>query len=163
MEQVVVSGVAYSKGDARITLAGLPDVPGVAARIFTEIAREGIVVDMIIQGSSGETELANLSFTVPRADRQAADDREDRQQRPALGLTDGGIDQIVGAEVLYQMAGQQRAHDLALDTDAAAVDPTRIAIAPPSKVSLEKALKKIKTGGPLNPGNHLDLHRRIER
>ncbi len=72
MEQVLVSGVAYSKGDARITLAGLPDVPGVAARIFTEIAREGIVVDMIIQGSSGETELANLSFTVPRADRKAA-------------------------------------------------------------------------------------------
>ena len=72
MEQVLVSGVAYSKGDARITLAGLPDVPGVAARIFAEIAREGIVVDMIIQGSSGETSLANLSFTVPRADRKAA-------------------------------------------------------------------------------------------
>jgi aspartate kinase len=72
MEQVLVSGVAYSKGDARITLAGLPDVPGVAARIFTEIAGEGIVVDMIIQGSTGDTKLANLSFTVPRLDRQAA-------------------------------------------------------------------------------------------
>jgi aspartate kinase len=72
MEQVLVSGVAYSKGDARITLAGLPDVPGVAARIFTEIASEGIVVDMIIQGSTGDTNLANLSFTVPRLDRQAA-------------------------------------------------------------------------------------------
>ena len=72
MEQVMVSGVAYSKGDARITLAGLPDVPGVAARIFTEIASEGIVVDMIIQGSTGDNKLANLSFTVPRLDRQAA-------------------------------------------------------------------------------------------
>lgn len=72
MEQVLVSGVAYSKGDARITLAGLPDVPGVAARIFTEIASEGIVVDMIIQGSTADTDLANLSFTVPRPDRQAA-------------------------------------------------------------------------------------------
>ena len=72
MEQVIVSGVAYSKGDARITLAGLPDVPGVAARIFTEIASEGIVVDMIIQGSTGDNKLANLSFTVPRLDRQAA-------------------------------------------------------------------------------------------
>jgi len=72
MEQVMVSGVAYSKGDARITLAGLPDVPGVAARIFTEIASEGIVVDMIIQGSTGDAKLANLSFTVPRLDRQAA-------------------------------------------------------------------------------------------
>ncbi len=72
MEEVLVSGVAYSKSDARITLAGLPDVPGVAARIFTEIAKEDVVVDMIIQGSSDDTELANLSFTVPRPDRQAA-------------------------------------------------------------------------------------------
>jgi aspartate kinase len=72
MEKVLVSGVAYSKGDARITLDRLPDVPGVAARIFTEISKEGIVVDMIIQGSSGDTGLANLSFTVPRPDRQAA-------------------------------------------------------------------------------------------
>ena len=72
MEEVVVSGVAYSKSDARITLDMLPDVPGVAARIFTEIAKKGIVVDMIIQGSSGDTGLANLSFTVPRPDCQAA-------------------------------------------------------------------------------------------
>jgi aspartate kinase len=72
MEKVLVSGVAYSKSDARITLAGLPDVPGVAARIFTEISNAGIVVDMIIQGSSGASGRANLSFTVPRPDRQAA-------------------------------------------------------------------------------------------
>lgn len=72
MEKVVVSGVAYSKSDARITLAGLPDVPGVAARIFTDIARAGVVVDMIIQGSSSETDKASLSFTVPRPDCQAA-------------------------------------------------------------------------------------------
>lgn len=72
MEKVMVSGVAYSKSDARISLAGLPDVPGVAARIFTGIAGEGIVVDMIIQGSSGDTDLANLSFTVTRPDCQAA-------------------------------------------------------------------------------------------
>jgi aspartate kinase len=72
MEQVMVSGVAYSKSDARITLAGIPDVPGVAARIFTAIANEDVVVDMIIQGSTGDTDLANLSFTVPRPDRQKA-------------------------------------------------------------------------------------------
>jgi len=72
MEKVLVSGVTYSDSDARITLAGLPDVPGVAARIFSEIAREGIVVDMIIQGGTGETDNASLSFTVPRPDRNAA-------------------------------------------------------------------------------------------
>ena len=72
MEEVLVSGVAYSKGDARITLAGLPDVPGVAARIFTAISEAGIVVDMIIQGSGDTSGRANVSFTVPRPDRQAA-------------------------------------------------------------------------------------------
>jgi aspartate kinase len=72
MEEVLVSGVAYSKSDARITLAGVPDVPGVAARIFTTIAQAGIVVDMIIQGSGDTTGRASLSFTVPRPDRQAA-------------------------------------------------------------------------------------------
>jgi aspartate kinase len=72
MEQVLVSGVAYSTTDARITLAGLPDVPGVAARIFTEIAKAGVIVDMIIQGSSVEGDKADLSFTVPRPDHKAA-------------------------------------------------------------------------------------------
>ncbi len=67
MERVVVSGVTYNKNEAKITIVGVPDRPGVAARIFGPIAGASINVDMIIQniGSHG---LTDLSFTIPRAD-----------------------------------------------------------------------------------------------
>ncbi|OGW61592.1 MAG: aspartate kinase [Nitrospirae bacterium RBG_16_64_22] len=67
MERVVVSGVTYNKSEAKITIVGVPDRPGVAARIFGPIAGASINVDMIIQniGSHG---LTDLSFTIPRAD-----------------------------------------------------------------------------------------------
>ncbi|MBI1865836.1 MAG: aspartate kinase [Nitrospirae bacterium] len=67
MERVVVSGVTYNKSEAKITIVGVPDRPGVAARIFGPIADANINVDMIIQniGSHG---LTDLSFTIPRAD-----------------------------------------------------------------------------------------------
>ena len=72
MEKVVVSGVTYDKDTSRITITEIPDIPGMAAKVFTPISDAGIVVDMIIQGSSGEKGLANLSFTVPKADFEAA-------------------------------------------------------------------------------------------
>ncbi|MEK6813782.1 MAG: aspartate kinase [Nitrospirota bacterium] len=67
MERVVVSGVTYNKNEAKITIVGVPDRPGVAARIFGAIAEANINVDMIIQniGSHG---LTDLSFTIPRSD-----------------------------------------------------------------------------------------------
>lgn len=67
MERLVVSGVTYSKNQARITLKKVPDQPGVAANIFTPIAGAGIEVDMIIQNmrSGGETD---LTFTVSKSD-----------------------------------------------------------------------------------------------
>lgn len=72
MEKVVVSSVTYDKNTSRITITEIPDIPGMAAKVFTPISDAGIVVDMIIQGSSGEKGLANLSFTVPKADYEAA-------------------------------------------------------------------------------------------
>ncbi|MBW1972458.1 MAG: aspartate kinase [Deltaproteobacteria bacterium] len=68
MEKVVVSGVTYTKNDARIAINKLPDKPGVAAKIFDAIAKKGIIVDMIIQTSSMDTGYANLAFTVSKAD-----------------------------------------------------------------------------------------------
>jgi aspartate kinase len=67
MEQLVVSGVTQNKDEARITLKGVPDQPGVAAKIFSPVADAGIIVDMIIQNTraSGKTD---LTFTVPKAD-----------------------------------------------------------------------------------------------
>jgi len=71
MERLVVSGVTYSKDEARITLTKVPDQPGIASRIFTPIADTGIVVDMIIQNTR-KGGLTDLTFTVPKSDYQRA-------------------------------------------------------------------------------------------
>ncbi|MCA1742907.1 MAG: aspartate kinase, partial [Desulfovibrionales bacterium] len=65
MEAAMVSGVAYDKDQARITLAGVYDEPGVAARIFEPISRANIVVDMIVQNPSREGK-TDMTFTVPK-------------------------------------------------------------------------------------------------
>jgi aspartate kinase len=67
MENVVVSGVAYDKNQVKVTVAGVPDKPGIAAKIFGEISKNNIVVDMIIQ-NIGEGGLTDMSFTVPKTD-----------------------------------------------------------------------------------------------
>ena len=67
MEDIVVSGAAISKNDAKITIRGIPDKPGQAAKIFHELAKNKINVDMIIQ-NTGAQGLANLTFTVPKTD-----------------------------------------------------------------------------------------------
>jgi aspartate kinase len=71
MEQVVVAGVAVDKNQAKITLTRLPDRPGIAAKLFGEIARANLVVDMIIQNAS-EGGLTDISFTVPHAEADEA-------------------------------------------------------------------------------------------
>ncbi|GBD25155.1 Aspartate kinase [bacterium HR30] len=71
MEDVLVSGVAAEQNEAKITLHRVPDRPGLAARIFGPIAREHIVVDMIIQNAS-EDGFTDVTFTVPRADHARA-------------------------------------------------------------------------------------------
>lgn len=73
MEQVSVSGVTYDKNQAKITLVGVPDRPGIAARIFGPISDAKIVVDMIIQNVSQEN-LTDISFTIPRSDLRRAID-----------------------------------------------------------------------------------------
>ena len=67
MENVVVSGVTYSKKEARITITDIPDRPGVAARIFSTIAKAGISVDMIIQNNRSDG-YTDLTFTVEKKD-----------------------------------------------------------------------------------------------
>jgi aspartate kinase len=67
MEEVLVSGVVLDKNQARVTLRGVSDRPGIAAEIFSKLASENINVDMIIQnvGTDGST---NLGFTVPQSE-----------------------------------------------------------------------------------------------
>jgi aspartate kinase len=72
MEEVLVSGVAYEKDQAKITLQGVPDTPGLAASIFVPLAAAGIVIDMIIQniGLDGHTD---VTFTVGAGDLARAE------------------------------------------------------------------------------------------
>jgi aspartate kinase len=67
MEAVLVSGIAYDKDQARVTVYDVIDQPGVAAAIFGPLAEDGILVDMIIQNTSREGR-TDMTFTIPRAD-----------------------------------------------------------------------------------------------
>jgi aspartate kinase len=71
MSDVLVSGVACDKNEAKITLLRVPDKPGLAAQLFGPIADAHIVVDMIIQNAS-EDGTTDMTFTVPKADHQRA-------------------------------------------------------------------------------------------
>ena len=67
MEKVLVSGVAYNKNEARVTIKKVPDRPGIASRIFEPVLKSGIIVDMIVQNTSDEG-LTDLTFTVAKSD-----------------------------------------------------------------------------------------------
>lgn len=72
MENVVVSGVAYDKNQAKITVVNVPDKPGIAAKLFDAIASANIIVDMIVQNISSDGKSADISFTVPKTDSNRA-------------------------------------------------------------------------------------------
>jgi len=72
MESMLVSGVTYSKNEARITVSRVPDTPGIASRLFTPISNAGIVVDMIIQNTRTGNNITDMTFTVPRSDYERA-------------------------------------------------------------------------------------------
>ena len=72
MENVVVSGIAYDKNQAKITLVNVPDKPGIAARLFETIANANVVVDMIVQNMSSDGKFADISFTVPKTEMKKA-------------------------------------------------------------------------------------------
>jgi aspartate kinase len=75
MEQPFVTAVTHSDSEARVTLTGLRDEPGVAGRIFGALAEANVNVDVIIQNEPvGDDQLADLSFTVDRADLPVAKD-----------------------------------------------------------------------------------------
>jgi aspartate kinase len=91
MEQAIISGVAHDRSEAKITVVGVPDQVGVAARIFGIIAEAGINIDMIVQNVSAvATGRTDISFTLPGADGQKA-----------LGLLRAAQDTVGFQEVLY--------------------------------------------------------------
>jgi aspartate kinase len=69
MEQAIISGIAHDKSEAKITIVGVPDRTGVAARIFQAIADNDINIDMIVQNvSAAATGLTDISFTLPKSE-----------------------------------------------------------------------------------------------
>lgn len=72
MEKQIVSGITLAKAEAKITLRGVTDKPGVAAAVFGVLANEGIVVDMIVQNLSENDTVTDITFTVPDSEYDKA-------------------------------------------------------------------------------------------
>ncbi|GEA85715.1 MAG: aspartate kinase [Cellulomonas sp.] len=73
VEQPIIAGVAHDRSEAKITVVGVPDVPGKAARIFQVVGDAGVNIDMIVQNVSvAATGLTDISFTLPALDGTAA-------------------------------------------------------------------------------------------
>jgi aspartate kinase len=77
LEKAIVSGVTHDTSEAKVSIIGVPDRPGIAARVFRELARAGVNIDMIVQNVSQNGE-ATISFTLPKADVPTADPILDR-------------------------------------------------------------------------------------
>ena len=97
MEKVVVSGIAFSRNEAKITLPHVPDTPGIAYTILGHIAEANIEVDMIVQNAA-KNGLTDFSFTVSRNDLDKAMKVLEKEVTPYLGeegiLTDASIAKI---------------------------------------------------------------------
>ena len=99
MEALVVSGVTYRRNEAKVRVRGVKDVPGVAAKLFTPLSDEGIVVDMIIQNLSQDG-TTDLTFTVPREDYRRSLDIT-RKTAETLGATSvEGADDIAKVSIV---------------------------------------------------------------
>ncbi len=97
MERVAVSGIAYDKNEAKITITRVVDRPGIAARLFGRVADAGIVVDMIVQNISQDGH-TDISFTVPRTDFHKARELVEGVAKEI------GADQILGDDRIAKVS-----------------------------------------------------------
>lgn len=97
MEKVVVSGIAYNKNEAKITVLRVADRPGIAAKLFTRVAEANIVVDMIVQNISQDG-TTDISFTVPKPDYPKA------MQIVAGVAKELGAPQVVGDDKIAKVS-----------------------------------------------------------
>jgi hypothetical protein len=86
MEQAIISGVAHDSGEGKLVIRGVPDKPGVAARIFTALADEHINIDMIVQNVSADG-TTDISFTLPIPDGPGPADPRGCATRSAWPMT----------------------------------------------------------------------------
>ena len=89
VEQEKISGIAYSPDEAKITIQGLPDQPGIAAGVFGQLADQHVNVDMIVQSASTDTKKTDITFSLGRVDMEKAVEIIEKNKE-TLGLS--GID-----------------------------------------------------------------------
>ncbi|HUO11448.1 MAG TPA: ACT domain-containing protein, partial [Caulobacteraceae bacterium] len=94
VEKRIVSGVAYSRDEAKISLFGLPDHPGVASEIFGRLGEANVNVDMIVQSHARTAGSANMEFTVGKRDAARALELV-LAAKDAIGLEDAKLDDNV--------------------------------------------------------------------
>jgi aspartate kinase len=94
VEQQVVSGIAYSRDEAKITLFSIDDKPGVSASIFGPLAKAAINVDMIVQSIAGDSNKTDMTFTIPRSELPLAR-KILEEQSAAIGYKNLHIDEVV--------------------------------------------------------------------
>jgi aspartate kinase len=94
MEKRIVSGVAYSRDEAKISLFGLPDHPGVSSEIFGRLADANVNVDMIVQSHARTADTANMEFTVGKRDAARAVEIV-RAAQPGIGFDDVQVNEDV--------------------------------------------------------------------
>ena len=87
MERLTVTGIAYDKNEAKITLTGVRDGPGAPARVFAPLADAGVNVDVIVQNVAGADGTIDLTFTVPAAELPRALDLLERE-RASIGYVE---------------------------------------------------------------------------
>jgi len=96
MEEPIITGVAGDLSVAKVTVIGVPDVPGKAAQIFTIVAETGANIDMIVQNvSAAKTGLTDISFTLPRSEGDAVVSRVQSSQAD-IGFADVVFDDNIG-------------------------------------------------------------------
>jgi len=130
IEKEVVSGVSYSKDESKITISGIPDKPGIAAKIFKILSRNNINIDMIVQNISQDGISANLTFTVLNKDMKISKNLLEKNSEKILykqlstnsevakvsviGM--GMMSQSGVAEKMFQTLAEQQINILAIST-----------------------------------------------
>ncbi|MDN4473910.1 aspartate kinase [Demequina zhanjiangensis] len=96
MEQPIIAGVAHDVSEAKITVIGVPDVPGSAARLFEAVATAEVNIDMIVQNvSATHTGVTDISFTLPTAQVEAARSALEADHE-AIGFRELVVDDTIG-------------------------------------------------------------------
>ena len=130
IEKEIVSGVSYSKNESKLTISGIPDKPGISAKIFGLMSRNNINVDMIVQNISQDGISANITFTIPAKNLELAKEVLNSNQRD-LGFTNltsnseiakisvvgmGMMSQTGVAEKMFKTLAENKINILAIST-----------------------------------------------